>query len=211
MNMHKRAFLILMLVGLMAGSAAAAARPALTLPEAEKLLVRGGYLDTLNAAYWAVAQGEAIVPILARLLANREKYAQELGGATGAFPFNVVWALGRIPKSSSLQVLEKYYFTTKDPLAALAMKGWRLRAREENPRYGVLAKDAVLLESSDQQARVLKRIKSGQQVKILHEKNSNPREVGPRGGPMFYDRVELLPSGEQGFIPRAGDDFTPFM
>ncbi len=195
----------------MAGSAAAAARPALTLPEVEKRLVRGGYLDTLNAAYWAVAQGEAVVPILAQLLENREKYAKELGGATGAFPLNVVWALGRIPKSSSLQVLEKYYFATKDPLAALAMQGWKLRAREESPRYGVLAKDAVLLESPDQQSMVLKRIKAGQQVKILHEKNPNPREVGPRGGPMFYDRVDLVPSGEQGYIPRAGDDFTPFM
>ncbi len=200
-----------MLVGLVAGSAAAAARPALTLPEVEKRLVRGGYLDTLNAAYWAVAQGEAVVPILAQLLENREKYAKELGGATGAFPLNVVWALGRIPKSSSLQVLEKYYFATKDPLAALAMQGWKLRAREESPRYGVLAKDAVLLESPDQQSMVLKRIKAGQQVKILHEKNPNPREVGPRGGPMFYDRVDLVPSGEQGYIPRAGDDFTPFM
>ena len=209
--MRKRNFLILMLVGLVAGSAAAAAPPALTLPVVEQRLVRGGYLDTLNAAYWAVAQGEAVGPILAPLLANREKYAKEAGGATGAFPFNVVWALGRIPKSSSLQVLEKYYFATKDPLAALAMQGWKLRAREESPRYGVLAKDAVLLESPDKQARVLKRIKPGQQVKILHEKNPNPREVEPRGGPMFYDRVDLVPSGEQGYIPRAGDDFTPFM
>ena len=53
--------------------------------------------------------------------------------------------------------------------------------------------------------------KPGQQVKVLQEKKANSREVGPRGGPVFYDRVELVPSGEQGYIPRAGDDFTPFM
>ncbi len=209
--MRTRVFLMLILAGLMAGSAAAAAKPALTLQEAENLMVRGSYLDTLNASHWAVAQGEAVVPILAQLLANREKYAKESGGATGAFPFNAVWALGHIPKSSSFQALEKYQFATKDPMAALAMQGWKLRARERSHRYGVLVKDALLLESPIKQARVLKKIKPGQQVKILQEKNANPKEVGPRGGPVFYDRVELIPSGEQGFIARAGDDFSPFM
>ena len=209
--MRKASFLLLMLVVCWGWSMAGAAKPPLTLPQVEGRMVRGGYLDTLNAAYWAVAQGEAVVPLLAQLLDNRAKYAKELGGATGAFPFNAVWALGRIPKSGSLKVLEKYYFATKDPAAALAMQGWKLRERERSPRYGVLAKDAALLEYPEEKARVLKRIKAGQQVKVLHEKNPNPREVGPRGGPIYYDRVDLVPSGEQGYIPRAGDDFTPFL
>jgi len=209
--MSKRPFLVLALLVLWGWSLAGAARIPLALPEVENRMIRGAYLDTLNAAYWAAAQGEAVVPLLAQLLDNRAKYEKELGGATGAFPFNAVWALGRIPKSGSLKVLEKYYFTTKDPTAALAMQGWKLREREQSPRYGVLAKDAQLLEYPEEKARVLKRIKAGQQVKVLHEKNPNPREVGPRGGPVFYDRVDLIPSGEQGYIIRAGDDFTPFM
>lgn len=209
--MSKRPFLVLALLVLWGWSMAGAARIPLALPEVESRMVRGGYLDTLNAAYWAAAQGEAVVPLLAQLLDNRAKYAKELGGATGAFPFNAVWALGRIPKSGSLKVLEKYYSATKDPTAVLAMQGWKLREREQSPRYGVLAKDAALLEYPEEQARVLKRLKAGQQVKVLHEKNPNPREVGPRGGPVYYDRVDLIPSGEQGYIIRAGDDFTPFM
>jgi hypothetical protein len=209
--MSKRPFLVLALLVLWGWSLAGAAGPPLTLPVVENRMIRGSYLDTLNAAYWAVAQGEAVVPLLAQLLDNRAKYAKELGGATGAFPFNAVWALGRIPKSGALKVLEKYYFATKDPTAALAIQGWKLREREQNPRYGVLAKDAALLEYPEEKARVHKRLKAGQQVKVLHEKNPNPREVGPRGGPVFYDRVDLIPSGEQGYILRAGDDFTPFM
>jgi hypothetical protein len=209
--MSKRPFLVLALLVLWSWSLAGAARIPLALPEVENRMIRGGYLDTLNAAYWAAAQGEAVVPLLAQLLDNRAKYDKELGGATGAFPFNALWALGRIPKSGSLKVLEKYYFATKDSTAALAMQGWKLREREQSPRYGVLAKDAKLLEYPEEKARVLKRLKAGQQVKVLHEKNSNPREVGPRGGPVFYDRVDLIPSGEQGYIIRAGDDFTPFM
>jgi hypothetical protein len=211
MSLSKRLFWVVALLVLWGWSLAGAVRIPLALPEVENRMVRGGYLDTLNAAYWAAAQGEAVVPLLAQLLDNRAKYAKELGGATGAFPFNALWALGRIPKSVSRQVLEKYYFATKDPMAALALQGWKLRDREQNPRYGVLAKDAALLESAEEQARVLKRLKAGQQVKVLHEKNPNPREVGPRGGPVYYDRVDLVPSGEQGYIIRAGDDFTPFM
>lgn len=211
MSLGKRLFWVVALLVLGGWSPAGAVRVPLALPEVEDRMVRGGYLDTLNAAYWAAAQGEAVVPLLAQLLGNREKYAKELGGATGAFPFNAVWALGRIGKSVSLQVLEKYYFATKDPMAALAMQGWKLRDRERSPRYGVLAKDATLLEYPEEKARVLKRLKAGQQVKVLNEKNHNPREVGPRGGPVFYDRVDLVPSGEQGYITRAGDDFTPFM
>jgi len=209
--MSKRPFWVVALLVLWGWSMAGAVRIPLALPEVENRMVRGGYLDTLNAAYWAVAQGEAVVPLLAQLLDNRAKYAKELGGATGAFPFNAVWALGRIPKSESLQVLEKYYFATKDPAAALAMQGWNLREREQNPRYGVLAKDAALLEHPEEEALVLKKLKAGQQVKVLYERIPNPREVGPRGGPVYYDRVDLVSTGEQGYILRAGDDFTPFM
>jgi hypothetical protein len=187
------------------------AGPPLTLPAVENRMVRGGYLDTLYAAYWAAAQGEAVVPILAQLLHNRQQYVEELHGAVGAFPFNVLWALGHIPSAASLKVLETYQAASKDANAALAIKGWRLRRFQESSRYGVLVNDGVLLETAGEKSRVVKKLKSGQQVKILQEKIANYREVGPRGGPVYYDRVELLPSGEPGYIPRAGDDFTPFI
>jgi hypothetical protein len=189
---------------------AGAARP-LTLPEVETRLVRGGYLDTLFAAQWAVAQGEAVIPLLAQLLEKGQQYQEEEGGAVGAYPFNVLWALAHIPNSRSFQVLEKYQGATQDPTAALALQGWRLRLNEQSTRFGVLVNDGALLERPEEKALVVKKIKSGQKVKILQEMIANPKEVGPRGGAVYYDRVELQPSAEQGYIPRAGDDFSPFM
>ena len=182
----------------------------LTLKEVENRLVRGGYVETLFNANWAVEQGEAIVPFLGRMLNKRKAYDQELGGATGAFPFNALWALGHILKPAALQVLEKYSAASRDPSAALASQGWKLRA-EKGPGYGVLTNDATLLEKPAAQAPVVKELKAGQPVKIVGEMITSPGEEGPRGGPANYDQVELIPGGEKGYISRAGDDFSPFM
>ncbi len=209
--MGKRAWLVVWLAAALAWPAAGAAGPPLTLKEVENRMVRGGYLDTLFAAHWAVAQGEAVVPLLAQMLHKGQQYREEEQGATGAYPFNVFWALAHIPSSRSLKVLEDYYAATKDPVAARALQGWRLRLNEQSSRFGVLINDGSLLEDPREKARVVKKIKAGQKVKILQERIANPREVGPRGGAMLYDRVELIHSGEQGYIPRAGDDFTPFI
>jgi hypothetical protein len=206
-----RLLAVSMLMALLAGPLTAGTAPPLTLQEAEKRLVQGGYLDTLYAAQWAAAHGEAVIPILAQMLEKVRHYREEEGDAVGAFPFNVLWALAHIPGSKSRQVLETYYDATEDPTAALALAGWRLRYNEQSTRFGVLARDGDLLERPEEKALVVKKIKAGQKAKILQEMIANTREVGPRGGARYYDRVELLPSGEQGYIPRAGDDFSPFM
>lgn len=200
-----------LLAGALGWPMASQAGPALTLKEVESRLVRGGYTETLLNARWAVDQGEAIVPLLGRMLKKRQAYDQELGGATGAFPFNVLWALGHIPQPSALQVLEKYSAASHDSSAALAIKGWKLRASEKGPGFGVLTNDAPLLEKPAAQARVVKELKAGQSVKIERQMITNPGEEGPRGGPANFDQVELIPSGEKGYISRAGDDFSPFM
>lgn len=211
MEAMSRKFWTLLLAAALAWPAAGAAGPPLTLEGLENRMVRGGYLDTLYTAQWAVRQGEAVVPLLAQMLEKGRQYQEEEGGAVGAYPFNVLWALAHIPGSKSLAVLEKHHAATKDPVAALALKGWWLRRHEDSPRFGVLINDGGLLERPAEKARVVKQVKSGQKVKILQEMIANPRETGPRGGAGYYDRVELVPSAEQGFIPRGGDDFSPFM
>jgi hypothetical protein len=183
----------------------------LTLQEAENRLIRGGYLETLHNAPWAAAQGGAMVPLLSQMLQKSQAYDRELGGATGAFPFNVLWALAHIRQPGALQVLEKYSAASRDPNATLALQGWHLRADMKNPRCGVLINDAPLLAQPSETALVLKNLKSGQTVKIEQEKIAAPGEEGPRGGPAHYDRVELIPGGEKGYIQRRGDDFSPFM
>jgi hypothetical protein len=203
--------LTLILSGAWGWPVASRAGTSLTLGEVETRLVRGGYMETLLNAYWAVDQGEAVVPLLGRILNKRKAYDEELGGATGAFPFNVLWALGHIPQTSALQVLKKYSAASRDPSAVLAIEGWKLRAIKKSRGYGVLTNDAPLLEKPSEQARVIKNLKSGQPVKIEREMITSPGEEGPRGGPAHYDQVELIPSGEPGYIRRAGDDFSPFM
>jgi hypothetical protein len=209
--MEKRALWGIVLAVAMAWPVIGGAAAPLTLPDVENRMVRGGYLDTLFAAHWAVAQGEAVIPLLAQMLDKGEQYREEEGGAIGAFPFNVLWALAHIPGSQARQALEKYQEATQDPTAALAIQGWRLRLNEQSSRFGVLINDGALLEHPREKAQVVKQIKAGQKVKILQEKIVNPKEVGPRGGAQYYDRVELWPSSEQGYIPRSGDDFSPFM
>jgi uncharacterized protein len=194
-----------------AAAPAGAARKAPTLKEAENRLVRGGYTETLMNANWAVAQGGAIVPILERMLRQRKAYEKEPGGVTGAFPFDVLWALGHIAQPSALKVLEAYAAASHDSTAALAVKGWKLRARKKAAGYGVLTNDAPLLEKPSAGARVVKQLKAGQAVQIEHAMLTSPGEQGPRGGPAHYDQARLLPGGEQGYIGRAGDDFSPFM
>lgn len=184
---------------------------ALTLKEAENRLVWGGYGETLLNAPWAVEQGAAIVPLLGEMLNKKKTYDEELGGATGAFPFNVLWALAHITQAPALQVLEKYAAASRDPGAALAIKGWKLRAQKQGPDYGVLTNNAPLLEKPAAKAWVVKQLKAGQAVQIVRAMIASPGEEGPRGGPAHYDQVKLLPGGEQGYIARAGDDFSPFM
>jgi hypothetical protein len=208
--MGKRALLGLVLAVALAWPGPGGAAGPLSLPQVENRLVRGGYLDTLYAAQWAVAQGEAVIPLLSAMLDKAEEY-REAGGSTGAFPFNVLWALAHLPSSRARQALERYYDASQDPTAALALKGWRLRYNEQSPRFGVLLSEGALLEAPREKAQVVKKLKAGQQVKIMQERIVNPKELGPRGGPQLYDRVELVPSAEQGYIPRAGDDFSPFI
>ena len=211
--MGKKVVRGLMLAGCLAlaGLGAAGAAGPLTLKEAENRMAGGGYLETLAGAYWAASQGPAVIPLLAQMLDKKGQYEQESAGAVGAFPFNALWALARIPDSRAVKVLENYRAATGDQVAALAIKGYRLRQFQQSARYGVMVNESALLERPESKAPVLKRLKPGQEVKLLREKVANPREQGPRGRAATYDRVELLPGGEQGFVPRSGDDFSPFI
>jgi hypothetical protein len=192
----------------------AAASPgwsALTLAQVEQRLVRGGYGTTLDAAHWAVQQGEAIVPLLQEMLKRRQLYEKQLEGATGAYPFNVVWALGQISSPAALAVLETYYAQSKDDTAGLAIKAVRLRQAKGSRAFGVLLSDKNLYAQPSLEAKVVKELRGGQEIMIIKARIVNPKEEGPRGGPAIFDQVEVAPTGEQGFVERAGDGFPPYI
>jgi hypothetical protein len=48
----------------------------LKLQEVEGRMVKGGYLDTLYASYWAAEQGEAMIPILEEMLKKSQKISK---------------------------------------------------------------------------------------------------------------------------------------
>jgi hypothetical protein len=188
----------------------------LSLPEVEGRMVKGGYLDTLYAAYWAAGQGEAMIPILEQMLSTPKKYQKEPCAATSAYPFNVIWALAHIDSDRSLKILMKFSGgRTKNfdqAVARLAIQGFRLRRAKQSEVYGVLVRaEGKLLERPSQKARVLKFLQSGQSVKVLKPYLENQKEEGPRGGPAVFDSIELIPQGERGYLQRFGGDFTSFI
>jgi hypothetical protein len=192
----------------------------LSLKEVEGRMAKGGYLDTLYASYWASEQGEAIIPILEKMLYQPQKYRKESFAATSAYPFNVIWALAHIDSSRSLKILMKFSGWTTDKLnkdvAELAIKGFQLRRTKQSKvacaRYGVLVRaEAKLLGQPSESAQVLKLLKSGQSVRVLKPHLENQKEEGPRGGPAVFDYIELIPEGERGYIQRFGGDFTSFI
>ncbi len=184
--------------------------------EVEGRMAKGGYLDTLYAAYWAAEQGEAIIPLLKGMLYQPEKYQKEPFAATSAYPFNVIWALAHIDADRSLKILTGYSAWTTEALnknvARLAIQGFQLRRAKQNKDYGVVVRaEGKLLERPSESALVLKLLKSGQSVRVLKPYLINPKEEGPRGGPAVFDDIELIPQGERGYLQRLGGDFTPFI
>lgn len=181
-----------------------------TLRDMEERLVRSGYSETLDNAYWAVDQGEKIVPTLERLLKNKQRYRNELGGATGAFPFNVYWALAHIPSEKALLVLERQSDPEERMVRQLAIKGFELRRKMKGQKYGVTGEGQKLLAGSSERSKLLANLPTGTAVKILREMIRNEKEMGARGGPATFDYIQVIATKAKGYIQRAGDDFSPF-
>lgn len=194
----------LVLFGLMS----LAQRP--TVEQAEARLVRNGYSETLDGAYWAAEKGPSIVPVLEHLLAKKSQYQKELRGATGAFPFNVYWALAHIPSAQALLVLQRQTDPEDRILCRLAIKGFELRKRKKASSFGVVGDSCPLLATASMKSKLMANLPAGTEVRILKERVANLKELGARGGPAVYDQVLVLSTRARGFIPRKGDDFSPF-
>lgn len=183
----------------------------------ERQILSPAYVDSLYAASWAAEQGPRAVPTLEKLAARSAsllKKAEREGSTLGAFPFNAVWALGRIPGPQAGAALARLAAGPNPEvrtMAAHALAAHKLRAAK-GAGYGVYARGqtAELRAAPSESANVLRTLKPGAAVRILRENVENPKETGPRGGPTAFDYVEVLPSGPRGYVERAGDGFSPF-
>ena len=194
---------------LCAAPGAGPADPPLTFEVVKARLLEGSYTATLEAAYWAMEQGEAIVPHLAAMLEQAQTYAATPENPN-AFPFNALWALSRLPSASALMALEQYRAASRDPVAALAISGFKLRQAQGSAHYGVMINDGELLEQPNEKSRMITKVKAGQAVKIITRRIGNHQEESPRGGPVYYDRIHLLDRGLEGYLARPGDCFSPY-
>lgn len=177
--------------------------------EADMKLCHGGYLLTLENAYWASAQGPSIVPILAKLLAHEKELLRDPDTMTSAFPFNAIWALGRIATPASLAVLQRYQAGRHDRDASLSIAAAKLRLKLHDQEVGVtIREDQPLYAKGDHTSKVLATLRKGTPVRARAYRIRNLKQEGPRGSVATFDKVYVLPKGPEGYLERAGDDFS---
>ena len=191
-----------------------ASNGALTFRTVQRRLIGGRYRQNLHAAYWAAAQGAKIVPHLERMIYERHNWEAEKGPEL-AFPLNAFWALAHIQTPRSLRVLEEFYeLRPRVEWAGLAIKGFKLREKMKSNEYGVLIKEATLqTHANAEDAELIQVIEKGQEVRILREgiKYRFTYEVDRTSETLTYDYVEVLGTGQRGYIQRGADNFTPFI
>ena len=182
-----------------------ASRGALTYRTVRRRLTGGDYHQNLHAAYWAASQGANNVPHLERMIYERHNWEAEKGPEL-AFPLNAFWALAHIETPRSLRVLEEYYARRPRVVwAGLAAKGFKLRRRMKSNGYGVLIKAATLQTSANAgDAEAIREIAEGEEVRILREgiKHVFTYEVDRVSETLIYDHVEIVGTGERGYIQR---------
>ena len=150
-----------------------------------------------------------MVPILGKLLAKEKTFLHDPACAHSAFPFNAIWALGRISSPAAIAILKKYQAGPHDHDASFAIKAAELRRKSHDKEMGVTSREEVpLLAGASHSSKVLRMLKRGTAVRVLKFRVPNPKERGPRGGLAHFDQVKVLPKGPNGFIERAGDDFA---
>lgn len=177
--------------------------PPMPLKELAGRLCFSGYAPSLDEAEGLLAQyGAALAPLLAELLDKAPSYLKAPNFA-GAFPFNAVWLLAHIGDQTSREAIERFTRQGKNKDYALALRAMDLR-KEQGPNCGVVYYESELREGPSSKTKTLRPLAPGQGLRLLRERIQNEQEEGPRGGPSIYDEVELLPSGERGFVERLG-------
>ena len=141
---------------------------------------------------------------------RRTVYGNLFTGGMTAFPFNAIWALGRIGTPKALAALERYQKGPHAHDAKLAIKAAKLRIQKHDKEVGVSSReDAQLFAAPNAKSKVLKVLVRGTPVKALSYRLASPsHEKAPGGGEAHYDQVKVLPNGPTGYLQRAGDDFA---
>jgi LysM repeat protein len=140
---------------------------------------------------------ERAVPYLARLLKHSCKTVR----------FFAVMSLGRIAKGPSLRVVLQEALTDTDPevreLAKLAIRRTTLVQRYTKRLHIVIANQQLYAQPNSQSPSIF--VPKGSEVISLRWGiPSAINEEGPRGDLQIYDQIQLISSGQAGYLPRVG-------
>lgn len=170
-------------------------------------LASGGYIENMNAAFWAVAQGETIVSYLRELLSRHANAKPTIP----AFPSNAIWALSQIGGKEALKVLSDNKEIYKHDWIEYGIKAISLRSENSSKNFAVIISERSLMSEPSRESATIRALPEGEQIQVLTKRIINHSETGGRGGPAVFDEIKQIASGDIGFVLRAGDNLPPFI
>lgn len=170
-------------------------------------LASGGYIENMNAAFWAVAQGERIVPYIREILSRHANAKPTIP----AFPSNTIWALSQIGGEEALKVLSDNQKIYKHDWIEYGIAAISLRSEHGSNSFAVMISERRLMSEPSRESATLRGLSEGEKIQVLRKSIINSSEMGGRGGPAVFDEIVHISSGDVGFVLRAGDNLPPFI
>ncbi|MGM0889802.1 MAG: LysM peptidoglycan-binding domain-containing protein [Bacillota bacterium] len=154
--------------------------------------------DYFNAgSFLWEALGETAVPYLVQLLKHQCDDVR----------YFAVLSLGRIAKGARTRLALKEALKDRDPavvkLADLALRRFEL-VKTYTKRLHIVTSDLELMPKPKFESPSVPVPRGTEVISLRWKIPSTTDEEGPRGGPMYYDKVQILSSGKVGFLPRLG-------
>ena len=170
-------------------------------------LVDGGYIENINSSFWAVSQGEKIVPYICFLFA-KSVYGKK---PIAAFPSNAIWVLAQIGGEAALETLQNYKEKFTHDWIQYGIDGIRLRDEKQDNSFAVIAEERMLKSEPSYSSTTIIVLAEGEKVKVLERSIINSDEFSGRGVGAIYDKIEHIASGSVGYIKKAGDNFPSYI
>lgn len=151
-----------------------------------------------RGSYEWEAIGDAAVPYLSKLL----KHPCD-GVRLGA-----VESLGRIASTNAQHVLRDFIIEGKDPfiieIAKIAMQRIKVVQQTNSKRFHLTTNDWLILQEPSSESMKTDIPKGTAVLGIRWNIPSPFQEEGPRGGLQTFDYVQIVETGQAGFMPRVG-------
>jgi hypothetical protein len=151
-----------------------------------------------SGSYEWEAIGDPAVPYLAELLKH----------PCDGLKLGAVLSLGRIASSNAQNILRAFIIQDKDPLiievAKTALQRIQVVQQTNNKRLHLFMHDWFILQEP-KSGSLKTDIPKGTTVLGIRWNIPSPlQEEGPKGGLQIFDFVQIIETGQTGFIPRVG-------